>query len=119
MVVPNKARVYRRRSRAQLHSKSVKVGKLQQGRSRGKGSRVGDDLVEAFEEMAKHLRGEIELEAHNLPDSAMTPAQIRTIRLKVAWSAAPRLLRQAPNIPLTASAPLSLAFMPEGVIVSL
>ena len=86
MVVPNKARVYRRRSRAQLHSKSVKVGKLQQGRSRGKGSRVGDDLVEAFEEMAKHLRGEIELEAHNLPDSAMTPAQIRAIRLKVASS---------------------------------
>ena len=77
MVVPNKARVYRRRSRAQLHSKSVKVGKLQQGRSRGKGSRVGDDLVEAFEEMAKHLRGEIELEAHNLPGSTMTPAQIR------------------------------------------
>jgi putative transcriptional regulator len=86
MVVPNKARVYRRRSRAKLHSKSVKVGKLQQGRSRGKGSRVGDDLVEAFEEMAKHLRGEIELEAHNLPDSAMTPAQIRAIRLKVASS---------------------------------
>jgi hypothetical protein len=26
-----------------------------------RGSRVGDDLVEAFEEMAAHLRGEIEL----------------------------------------------------------
>jgi hypothetical protein len=26
------------------------------------GSRVGDDLVAAFEEMAAHLRGEIELE---------------------------------------------------------
>jgi hypothetical protein len=25
------------------------------------GSRVGDDLVEAFEQMAAHLRGEIEL----------------------------------------------------------
>src|ERR1700751_5712128 len=42
-----------------------------------------------------------------------------TIRLKVAWSAALRLLRQAPNILLAASAPLSLAFIPEGVIVSL
>ncbi len=47
---------------------------------------MGDDLVEAFEEMAKHLRGEIELEAHNLPGSSMTPAQIRAIRLKVASS---------------------------------
>jgi hypothetical protein len=28
----------------------------------GKRSRVGDDLVEAFEQMAAHLRGEIELE---------------------------------------------------------
>jgi hypothetical protein len=26
------------------------------------GSRVGDDLVKAFEEMAAHMRGEIELE---------------------------------------------------------
>jgi hypothetical protein len=42
-----------------------------------------------------------------------------TIRLNVAWSAALRLLRQAPNILLAASAPLSLAFIPEGVIVSL
>jgi putative transcriptional regulator len=48
-----------------------------------KGSRVGDDLVAAFEEMAKHLRGEIELEAHELPTDAITPAQIKTIRLKV------------------------------------
>jgi putative transcriptional regulator len=51
-----------------------------------KGSRVGDDLVEAFEQMARHLRGEIELQAHELPGSAMTPAQIKSIRLKVASS---------------------------------
>ena len=75
-----------RRSPAELHRKSLKIGRLQQGKSRAKGSRVGDDLVEAFEEMAKHLRGEIELEAHNLPDSAITPAQIRAIRFKVASS---------------------------------
>jgi hypothetical protein len=33
----------------------------------GTGSRVGDDLVAACEEMAAHLRGEIELEAHEMP----------------------------------------------------
>ena len=42
-----------------------------------------------------------------------------TMRLKVAWSAALILFRQALNILLAASAPLSLAFIPEGVIVSL
>lgn len=86
MVVPNKERVYRRRLSAELRRKSLKIGRLRERGSRAKGSRVGDDLVEAFEEMAKHLRGEIELEAHNLPASDMTPAQIRAIRLKVASS---------------------------------
>ena len=33
----------------------------------GKGSRVGDGLVKAFEEMGAHLRGEIEIEAHDVP----------------------------------------------------
>ncbi len=55
-------------------------------RVRTKAPRVGDDLVEAFEEMAKHLRGEIELQAHEPPGGAMTPAQIKAIRLKVASS---------------------------------
>jgi putative transcriptional regulator len=36
--------------------------------------------------MAKHLRGEIWLEAHEVPTDAITPAQIKTIRLKVASS---------------------------------
>ena len=45
-----------------------------------------DDLVAAFEEMDQHLRGEIELEAHDLPSGAMNPAQIRAVRLKVAFS---------------------------------
>jgi putative transcriptional regulator len=36
--------------------------------------------------MAKHLRGEIELEAYDLPGNAMTPSQIKAIRLKVASS---------------------------------
>ena len=39
-----------------------KIDRLPQGESRAEGSRVGDDPVAAFEEMAKHLRGEIELE---------------------------------------------------------
>jgi putative transcriptional regulator len=51
-----------------------------------KGSRVGDDLVAAFEEMAAHLRGEIELEAHEVPGGPMTPARIKAIRAKVASS---------------------------------
>ena len=51
-----------------------------------KGSRVGNDLVAAFEEMAAHLRGEIELEAHEVPGGAMTPARIKAIRAKVASS---------------------------------
>src|SRR5581483_8677185 len=56
------------------------------GRPTGRGSRVGDDLVEAFEEMAKHLRGEIEIEAHPLPGGTLTPAKIKAIRSKVASS---------------------------------
>ena len=55
-------------------------------RSAAKGSRVGDDLVEAFEQMAAHLRGEIALETHDAPVGAMTPARIKAIRSKVASS---------------------------------
>jgi len=86
MVLPNKARVYRRRPPTELERKSLNIDRLRQGGSRAKGSRVGDDLVDAFEEMARHLRGEIELEAHDLPGGAMTPAQIKAIRSKVASS---------------------------------
>jgi putative transcriptional regulator len=86
MVLPNKARVYRRRPPTELERKSLNIERLRQGGSRFKGSRVGDDLVVAFEEMARHLRGEIELEEHDLPVGAMTPAQIKAIRSKVASS---------------------------------
>ena len=74
MASSNKAGVYHRQPRSKLE------------RRRTKGSRVGDDLVEAFEEMARHLRGEIALKAHVLAGEIMTPAQIRAIRLKVASS---------------------------------
>jgi putative transcriptional regulator len=73
MVSPNKARVYRRRSPTQLERKCRNIDRNRQGGSRAGGSRVGDELVAAFEEMAKHLRGEIELEAHELPGGALTP----------------------------------------------
>ena len=86
MVLPNKARVYRRRPPTELEGKSLNIDRLRQSGSRAKGSRVGDDLVGAFEEMATHLRGEIELEAHDLPGGVMTPAQIKAIRSKVASS---------------------------------
>jgi putative transcriptional regulator len=86
MVLPNKARLYRRRPPTELERKSLNIDRLRQGGSRAKGSRVGDDLVGAFEEMARHLRGEIELEAHDLPGGVMTPAHIKAIRSKVASS---------------------------------
>jgi putative transcriptional regulator len=66
------------RAAPRRHSRSARVA--------GKGSRVGNDLVEAFEEMAAHLRGEIELEAHDVQAAAMTPARIKAIRAKVASS---------------------------------
>jgi putative transcriptional regulator len=86
MVWPKKARANRHRSPTELQSGRTYSDMNRQSRSRAKGSRVGDDLVEAFEEMARHLRGEIELKAHELPANAITPAQIRAIRLKVASS---------------------------------
>ena len=84
MVLPNKARVQRRRP-TEPQRKS-RIGRLPQRGPRYKGSHIGDDLVAAFEEMAKHLRGEIELQAHDVPSGAMTPAQIKAVRLKVASS---------------------------------
>jgi putative transcriptional regulator len=79
MVSRNKTKVRRRRPPTEREKRDLNI----EGRTRAKGSRV---VVEAFEEMAKHLRGKIELEAHNLPASTMTPADIKAIRLKVASS---------------------------------
>jgi putative transcriptional regulator len=78
-----------RREPAGLRESAARWRGAPRARSRssaGKGSRVGDDLVEAFEQMAAHLRGEIELEAHEVPGGAMTPARIKAIRAKVASS---------------------------------
>lgn len=49
-------------------------------------SKVGDDLVEAFQEMAAYIRGEIEVESYEIPDDVMTPRKISEIRKRVASS---------------------------------
>lgn len=54
--------------------------------SRPEGSRVGADLVEAFEEMAAYLRGEVEAESYEAPDDGLTPERIQAIRRAVAPS---------------------------------
>jgi putative transcriptional regulator len=51
-----------------------------------KGSRVGDELVESFQQLAAYMRGEIELESYEVPDDALTPQRIKSIRRKVAGS---------------------------------
>ena len=53
---------------------------------KAKGSRVGDDLVEAFQQIAAHMRGEIELESYEVTDERLTPQRIKAIRRKVAGS---------------------------------
>ncbi len=91
MALANKTRVNRRQPLTASVRKGLTINRRPRGGSSatrvpGRGSRVGDDLVEAFEEMAKHLRGEIQLHAHETPGGAMTPARIKAIRLKVASS---------------------------------
>ena len=49
-------------------------------------SKVGADLLEAFEEMAAHLRGEAEVESYDVPADVLTPQKIADIRRKVARS---------------------------------
>ncbi len=58
----------------------MKRGKIKRG------SRVGDDLVEAFTEMAAYLRGETEVEAYDAPADLLTPQRIKAIRRKLAAS---------------------------------
>lgn len=60
-------------------------------------SRVGADLVEAFEEMAADLRGEVKAESYEVPADMLTPERIRTIRRRVARST--RAFEQAFRIP--------------------
>ncbi|MGB9368088.1 MAG: type II toxin-antitoxin system MqsA family antitoxin [Xanthobacteraceae bacterium] len=47
---------------------------------------MGDELVEAFQQLAAYMRGEIELESYEVADDALTPQRIKSIRRKVAGS---------------------------------
>ena len=58
----------------------MKRGKIKRG------SRVGDDLVEAFAEMSAYLRGETEVEAYEAPADSLTPRRIKALRRKLAAS---------------------------------
>jgi putative transcriptional regulator len=49
-------------------------------------SKVGDDLVEAFQEMAAYLRGDVDVENYVVPDDVLTPQKISEIRKRVASS---------------------------------
>ncbi len=43
-------------------------------------TRVGNDLVDAFEEMAAYLRGDVQVESYEAPSDGLTAERIRTIR---------------------------------------
>ncbi len=49
-------------------------------------SRFGQDLVEAFEEMAADMRGEAQSQHYDVPADHMTPQYIRAIRTRLASS---------------------------------
>ncbi|MEX6506159.1 helix-turn-helix domain-containing protein [Jiella sp. M17.18] len=49
-------------------------------------SDVGNDLVEAFAEIAADLRGETRAQSYEIPSDLMTPERIRAIRRRVASS---------------------------------
>jgi len=92
MALSHKARIDRSKSTPDANDAAAKRSRPQGHRETSarrlvaKGSRVGDDLVAAIEEMAQHLRGEIDLPAYEVAGGAMTPAKIKAIRLKVASS---------------------------------
>lgn len=49
-------------------------------------SRVGEDLIEAFEEMAADLSGKVRAEGYEIAVDVMTPERIRALRSKLATS---------------------------------
>jgi hypothetical protein len=54
-------------------------------------SRVGNDLVEGFEEIARHLRGEIELEAQEL-HLLRSPTNAKRLRAAIRKADAGKLI---------------------------
>ncbi|WP_018046172.1 transcriptional regulator [Methylobacterium sp. 88A] len=59
---------------------------MTQSTQQATGSQVGDDLVEAFQEMAAYLRGEVEAQSYDVPDDLITPERVKAIRRTVAAS---------------------------------
>ncbi|MBO1022846.1 type II toxin-antitoxin system MqsA family antitoxin [Methylobacterium sp. SD274] len=59
---------------------------MTQSTQQSTGSRVGDDLVEAFQEMAAYLRGEVEAQSYEVQDDLITPERVKAIRRTVAAS---------------------------------
>jgi putative transcriptional regulator len=49
-------------------------------------TKFGRELEASFKELAAYLRGEIEVESYDVPDSLFTPGRIKSIRRKVARS---------------------------------
>jgi putative transcriptional regulator len=49
-------------------------------------TRVGNDLVEAFDEMAAYLRGDVQAESYEVPSDVLTAERIGKIRRSVASS---------------------------------
>jgi putative transcriptional regulator len=49
-------------------------------------TRVGDDLVEAFGEIAAYLRGEAKVKSYDVPLHTLTSERIRAIRRSVSAS---------------------------------
>ena len=47
-------------------------------------SRVGDDLVEAFAEMAAHVRGEIEVVSYEISPDAISIEKVKLIGQKTS-----------------------------------
>lgn len=70
-------------------------------------SRIGADLVEAFEEMAAHLRGEIEVESYEVPADVLTRRRFGTFVAR--WRGARRHSKRTSRFPHAPWNPMSRA----------
>jgi hypothetical protein len=71
-------------------SKKSRAGARANSKTSGRGSRVGNDLVEAFDEMARHLRGEIELKGQQL-HLLRSPSNAKRLRASIRKADAGKL----------------------------
>jgi hypothetical protein len=77
-------------------SRAHRGGGRTKSKRRGSGSQAGDDLVEAFEEMAKHLRGEIQLEPYVVETLHLlrSPVNAKRLRASIRKSDAGKLIER-------------------------